>query len=105
VAQQPGTTGTDWRTNAQLPAQIDETVLNTFLDQLDQHIDAKLDERIATLPQAQPKVKNDPSGGVAAILGVGIPFVVLAGVFGHQAGAVLAVLVIGGLAVLRLLRD
>lgn len=82
-------------------AQIDDATLDRFMVEIDRHID----ERIA---QAQPPPasarRESGGGGAAGVIAVGIPFVVLAGAFGHHAGAILAVLVTGAVAFGQLLR-
>ncbi len=82
--------------------QIDDATLDTFLAEIDRHIDARLAQAPAMQPPAPRKLD---AGNVTAIVGVGIPFVVLAGIFGHQAGAILAVIVIGVLGVAQMIRE
>jgi hypothetical protein len=89
----------------ELPSQLDDTVIDAFIDRLDRHID----QRVAAVAQMQPRPPGErhrpDAGGVAAIVGVGIPFVVLAGVFGHTPGALLAIIVIGVLGVGQMIRE
>jgi len=90
----------------ELPPQMSDAVIDAFVAKLEAYIDARLDEKLpATAPTTGQARHGHDAGNVSAILGVGIPFVVLAGVFGHEAGAILAVLVIGGLAMLRMFRE
>ncbi|HEY7294847.1 MAG TPA: hypothetical protein VH916_07380 [Dehalococcoidia bacterium] len=85
-----------------VPSQIDDATLDAFLAEIDRHIDA----RLAQLPAPQPPAQHKrDAGNVAAILGVGIPFVVLAGIFGHTPGAILAVIVTGVLGVAQMIRE
>lgn len=120
--QSPGTDDPEMReelravlhAGRELPSQLDETVIDAFIDRLDRHIDQRLQ---ATTPQlapvstapAQPTPPRErghaDAGGVAAIVGVGIPFVVLAGVFGHTPGAILSVIVVGVLGIGQMVRE
>jgi hypothetical protein len=85
-----------------VPSQIDDATLDAFLAEIDRHIDA----RLAQMPVPQPPAQHKrDAGNVAAILGVGIPFVVLAGIFGHTPGAILAVIVTGVLGVAQMIRE
>ena len=83
-------------------AQIDDATLDRFMTEIDQHIDARLAN---WQPPAPPAHHQSGAGGAAGIIAAGIPFVVLAGVFGHEAGVVFAVLVTGAVAFAQTLRN
>ncbi|MHB8574301.1 MAG: hypothetical protein ACYDCQ_03120 [Dehalococcoidia bacterium] len=100
----------------ELPSQMDDSVIDAFMERLDRHIDSRLGQPGTVTPsapfvvpntqhQSRSAAKRADAGNVSAILGVGIPFVVLAGVFGHTAGVVLAVIVIGLLAAAQIARE
>ncbi|HLZ70872.1 MAG TPA: hypothetical protein VKV26_13300 [Dehalococcoidia bacterium] len=82
--------------------QLDDATLDTFLAEIDRHIDTRLAQMQAI--QSPPAHKRD-AGNITAIVGVGIPFVVLAGVFGHTPGAIVATIVIGVLGVAQMIRE
>lgn len=90
----------------ELPSRLDDTVIDAFIERLGQHIDARLRQQGLRQPVKEPKpARRNDAGNVSAIIGVGIPFVVLAGIFGHSAGAIVAVIVIGVTAVLQMVRE
>ena len=82
----------------ELPAAMDDTVIDAFVRRLDQHIDDRIRALAPVSEDAAAKHVAAKTGAVTGMLAVGIPLVVLAGVFGHVAGVVIALLVIGGLA-------
>lgn len=94
----------------ELPARMDSTVIDAFLQRLDEHVDARIaDARIATRAVAPgPATAGDRAlkkTPPVATLAVGIPLVVLAGVFGATAGVIIALLVIGALAGYQAIRE
>ncbi|HZQ36770.1 MAG TPA: hypothetical protein VFD32_12610 [Dehalococcoidia bacterium] len=101
MQQLPAQPGPPSATSA-LAGQIDDATLDAFLAEIDRHIDARL-AQMQTAPPPAPR-RHD-AGNVAAIIGVGIPFVVLAGAFAHTPGAILAVLVTGFLGVAQMIRE
>jgi hypothetical protein len=101
MQQLPAQPGQPHSTSA-LAGQIDDATLDAFLAEIDRHIDARL-ARMQPTPPPAPHKRD--AGNVAAIIGVGIPFVVLAGVFGHTPGAILAVVVTGLLGVAQMIRE
>jgi hypothetical protein len=82
----------------ELPAAMDDTVIDAFVRRLDQHIDDRIRALAPATTTDHTKHTAAKAGAVTGMLAVGIPIVVLAGVFGHVAGVVIALLVIGGLA-------
>ena len=85
-----------------LAGQIDDATLDAFLAEIDRHIDARLAQ---AQPAQPPAPRKHDAGNVAAIIGVGIPFVVLAGAFAHAPGAILAVIVTGVLGLAQMTRE
>ena len=81
----------------ELPATMDDTVIDAFVRRLDLHIDDRI-RALTPAPGPAPRQSDAKYGAAIGMLAVGIPIVVLAGVFGHVAGVVIALLVIGGLA-------
>lgn len=89
-------------TTSALAGQIDDATLDAFLAEIDRHIDSRLAQVQAAQP---PAPRRHDAGNVAAIIGVGIPFVVLAGAFAHTPGAILAIIVTGLLGVAQMIRE
>lgn len=82
----------------ELPAQMDDTVIDAFIRRLDQHIDARIRGLAPALAQRGTLHPAAKAGLTTGTLAIGIPIVVLAGVFGHVAGVIVALLVIGAIA-------
>jgi hypothetical protein len=101
MQQLPAQPGPSTATSA-LAGQIDDATLDAFLAEIDRHIDARLAQAQVAQP---PAPRKHDAGNVAAIIGVGIPFVVLAGAFAHAPGAILAVIVTGVLGVAQMIRE
>jgi len=76
---------------AELGPTHDEALAQGFVDRIERDIDRRIDERLA----ARTPPKRAPSPLNPGNLGVCIPIVVLAGVFGHTAGVVVALCVLG----------
>ena len=76
---------------AELGPGRDDQLVQGFVDRIEQEIDRRIDERIAT----RTPPKRAPSPLNPGNLGVCIPLIVLAGVFGHTAGVVVAPVVLG----------
>jgi len=76
---------------AELGPGRDDQLVQGFVDRIEQEIDRRIDERIAT----RTPPKRAPSPLNPGNLGVCIPLIVLAGVFGHTAGVVVALVVLG----------
>jgi len=76
---------------AELGPGSDDQLVQGFVDRIEREIDRRIDERIA----ARTPPKRAPSPLNPGNLGVCIPIVVLAGVFGHTAGVVVALVVLG----------
>ena len=73
---------------AELGPGHDDQLVQGFVDRIEREIDKRIDERIA----AREPRKRAPSPLNPGNLGVCIPIVVLAGVFGHTAGVVVALI-------------
>jgi len=71
---------------AELGPGHDDVLVQGFVDRIDREIDRRIDERIAS----RTPPKRGPSPLHPGNLGVCIPIIVLAGVFGHTAGVVVA---------------
>ena len=82
----------------ELPAQMDDTVIDAFVRRLDQHIDRRISQIAPTLSAGSAKRSVANAGLATGTLAIGIPIVVLAGVFGHVAGVIVALLVVGAIA-------
>lgn len=92
----------------ELPATMDDTVIDAFLQRLDQHVDARIAAARINPPAAHDSGAAEPtkySTSPVATLAVGIPLVVLAGVFGHVGGVIMALLVIGAIAGFQAVRE
>ena len=76
---------------AELGPGSDDQLVQGFVDRIEREIDRRIDERIA----ARTPPKRAPSPLNPGNLGVCIPIIVLAGVFGHTAGVVVALVVLG----------
>jgi hypothetical protein len=74
------------RARAELGPAHDDQLVEGFLDRIERELDRRIDERLA----ARTPPKRGPSPVNPGNLGVCIPIVVLAGVFGHTAGVVVA---------------
>ena len=71
---------------AELGPGHDEALVQGFVDRIEREIDRRVDERVA----ARTPAKRGPSPLHPGNLGVCIPIVVLAGVFGNTVGVVVA---------------
>ena len=76
---------------AELGPGHDDQLVQGFVDRIERELDRRIDERLA----ARTPPKRAPSPLNPGNLGVCIPIVVLAGVFGHTAGVVVALCVLG----------
>jgi len=95
--------------NRELPEGLANTTIDAFIDRLDSHVDARIGAHsmiapATTMPPSRREQRHDRQGP-QSILAIGIPFVVLAGVFGHTAGVILAVLVVGAIALAQMARE
>jgi hypothetical protein len=73
---------------AELGPGHDDQLVQGFVDRIEREIDRRIDERLAV----REPPKRAPSPLNPGNLGVCIPIVVLAGVFGNTAGVVVALL-------------
>ncbi len=85
---------------AELGPGHDDQLVQGFVDRIEREIDRRIDERLAT----QTPPKRGPSPLHPGNLGVCIPIVVLAGVFGHTAGVVVALLALAAVFLVAELR-
>lgn len=78
----------------ELGTGMDEQLVETFLDRVEQGLDARIDARISQRLrrgglQAQSRA-NAMTGRIAASLGLGIPITAIAGGIGHLPGIIVA---------------
>jgi hypothetical protein len=85
---------------AELGPGHDEQLAQGFVDRIEREIDRRVDERVA----ARTPQKRGPSPLNPGNLGVCIPIVVLAGVFGHTAGVVVALVALASVFLVAELR-
>jgi hypothetical protein len=82
----------------ELPAQMDDTVIDAFVRRLDQHIDDRIRTLAPALTEKGTRHSAAKAGLATGTLAIGIPIVVLSGVFGGLAGVIVALLVVGAIA-------
>lgn len=82
----------------ELPSMMDDTLIDAFVRRLDQHIDDRIRTLAPAAGSAVAKQSAAKFGAATGMLAIGIPIVVLAGVFGGVAGVIAALILVGGLA-------
>ena len=86
----------------ELSSEMEDVLIKNFLQQLERQIDAHIDRRLADKSQSRVAMQKQTTALISSILGISIPLVVLAGIFGGGAGigAVCAVILVVSLVAL-----
>ncbi len=74
----------------EISPEMEDVLIKNFLQQLERKVDAHIDQRLADRGQSRAAVQKSTQGIVKEILGVSIPLVIVAGIFGGT-GAIGAV--------------
>ncbi len=76
----------------ELGEHLERDVIDAFLEkvehQIDVHVDARVDQRVARLRTGARERANNFTGRIAASLGIGIPLTAIAGGIGQVPGIV-----------------
>ncbi len=74
----------------EISPEMEDVLIKNFLQQLERQIDAHIDQRLADRGKSRVEMQKQTTGLISSILGISIPLVVLAGIFGGT-GAIAAV--------------
>ena len=66
----------------EISPEMEDVLIKNFLQQLERQIDAHIDQRLVDRGKSRVEMQKQTTGLVSSILGISIPLVVLAGVFG-----------------------
>ncbi len=66
----------------EITPEMEDVLIKNFLQQLERQIDAHIDQRLADRSKSRVEMQKQTTGLVSSILGISIPLVVLAGIFG-----------------------
>lgn len=66
----------------ELSPEMEDVLIKNFLQQLERQIDAHIDQRLADRGRSRVEMQKQTTALINSILGISIPLVVLAGIFG-----------------------